>query len=232
MKKGDPACDLVIAWTLFEGKSREAFCADLPAVEAMMCKALITVGGHIGINLVEFEKSWHVVDAVLADHARGREAPNDKPLQPTRTRILSPNHPPSHGGTRDILAEVMLSRDLCVPIRLSRRAITSPASPRSIERRHGGIVFQRLAAVTISDATALQGISIVLEEADRLGSVIPLFASVSEWVWRCASSDDRGGRQDSGRFRRNQVDIPHYAIILEIYNFRGVFSRESISIYI
>lgn len=32
---GDPACDLAIAWTLFEGKSREAFRAGLPADEAM-----------------------------------------------------------------------------------------------------------------------------------------------------------------------------------------------------
>ncbi|ESZ24279.1 hypothetical protein [Mesorhizobium sp. L2C084A000] len=80
MEKGDPACDLAIAWTLFEGKSREAFCADLPADEAMMCKALITVGGYIGINPVEFEKSWHVADEVLADHARGREVPNGTPL--------------------------------------------------------------------------------------------------------------------------------------------------------
>ncbi|ESZ24280.1 hypothetical protein X734_24275 [Mesorhizobium sp. L2C084A000] len=41
-----------------------------------------------------------------------------------------------------------------------------------------------MTAVTISDATALQGVSIALEEADRLGGVILLFASVSKWVWR------------------------------------------------
>ncbi|WP_206535501.1 hypothetical protein, partial [Mesorhizobium sp. M7A.F.Ca.CA.004.09.1.2] len=46
--------------------------------------------------------------------------------------------------------------------------------------RHGGIVFQRLAAVTIGDTTALQEVSTALEGADTLGSVIPLFASVSE----------------------------------------------------
>lgn len=28
---GDPACDLTIAWTLFSGKSRKAFCASLPS---------------------------------------------------------------------------------------------------------------------------------------------------------------------------------------------------------
>jgi aminoglycoside phosphotransferase (APT) family kinase protein len=76
---GDPACDLAIAWTLFEGKSREAFRAGLPADEAMwargrgwtLWKALITVAGHIDINPVEVEKSRYVIDQVLADHTRG-----------------------------------------------------------------------------------------------------------------------------------------------------------------
>ncbi|RWC50170.1 MAG: aminoglycoside phosphotransferase family protein [Mesorhizobium sp.] len=76
---GDPACDLAIAWTLFEGKSREAFRARLSADEAMwargrgwtLWKALITVAGHIGVNPVEVEKSRHVIDEVLADHAHG-----------------------------------------------------------------------------------------------------------------------------------------------------------------
>lgn len=76
---GDPACDLAIAWTLFEGKSREAFRAGLPADEAMwargrgwtLWKALITAAGHIDVNPVEVEKSRYVIDEVLADHARG-----------------------------------------------------------------------------------------------------------------------------------------------------------------
>ena len=75
---GDPACDLAIAWTLFEGESRQAFRAGLPADEAMwargrgwtLWKALITLAGHIDINPVEVEKSRHVIDEVLADHAR------------------------------------------------------------------------------------------------------------------------------------------------------------------
>ncbi|RUX81770.1 aminoglycoside phosphotransferase family protein, partial [Mesorhizobium sp. M7A.F.Ca.CA.004.08.2.1] len=75
---GDPACDLAIAWTLFEGKSREAFRAGLPADEAMwargrgwtLWKALITVAGQIDVYPVEVEKSRHVIDEVLADHAR------------------------------------------------------------------------------------------------------------------------------------------------------------------
>lgn len=61
---GDPACDLAIAWTLFEGKSREAFRAGLPADGAMwargrgwtLWKALITVAGQIDANPVEVEK--------------------------------------------------------------------------------------------------------------------------------------------------------------------------------
>ena len=75
---GDPACDLAIAWTLFEGESRNIFRAGLPADEAMwargrgwtLWKALITVAGQIGVNASEVEKSRHVIDEVLAD-ARG-----------------------------------------------------------------------------------------------------------------------------------------------------------------
>jgi aminoglycoside phosphotransferase (APT) family kinase protein len=75
---GDPACDLAIAWTLFEGKSREAFRAGLPADEAMwargrgwmLWKALITTAGQIDVSPVEVEKSRHVIDEVLADRAQ------------------------------------------------------------------------------------------------------------------------------------------------------------------
>jgi aminoglycoside phosphotransferase (APT) family kinase protein len=75
---GDPSCDLAIAWTLFEGESREVFRAGLQADEASwargrgwtLWKALITVAGHIGINPVEVEKSRHLIDEVLADHWR------------------------------------------------------------------------------------------------------------------------------------------------------------------
>ncbi|RWH84325.1 MAG: aminoglycoside phosphotransferase family protein [Mesorhizobium sp.] len=75
---GDPSCDLAIAWTLFEGKSREVFRAALQADEASwargrgwtLWKALITVAGHIDINPVEVEKSRRVINEVLADHLR------------------------------------------------------------------------------------------------------------------------------------------------------------------
>jgi aminoglycoside phosphotransferase (APT) family kinase protein len=72
---GDPSCDLVIAWTLFEGESREVFRAGIAVDDAAwargrgwaLWKALIIVAGHID-NPVEVEKSWRVIDAVLADH--------------------------------------------------------------------------------------------------------------------------------------------------------------------
>lgn len=75
---GDPSCDLAIAWTLFEGNSREVFRAGLPADEAMwargrgwtLWKALITLAGDIDIDSVEVEKSRRVIDEVLDDHQR------------------------------------------------------------------------------------------------------------------------------------------------------------------
>ncbi|MER9656031.1 aminoglycoside phosphotransferase family protein [Mesorhizobium sp. M0152] len=75
---GDPSCDLAIAWTLFEGESREAFRAGLAADKAIwargrgwaLWKALITAAGHIDVDPVEVGKSWQVIDEVLADHRR------------------------------------------------------------------------------------------------------------------------------------------------------------------
>jgi aminoglycoside phosphotransferase (APT) family kinase protein len=75
---GDPACDLVVAWTLLDGPARAAFRAALPADEAMwarargwaLWKALITLAAPDA-------ERWHaestrVVDLVLAEHASGR----------------------------------------------------------------------------------------------------------------------------------------------------------------
>ncbi|ANT50845.1 aminoglycoside phosphotransferase family protein [Mesorhizobium amorphae] len=74
---GDPACDLVIAWTEFSGESRQAFRDALALDEQTwarargwaLWKALITASGHDG-NQREAEKSWTVIDEVLADHRR------------------------------------------------------------------------------------------------------------------------------------------------------------------
>ncbi|YBV97089.1 aminoglycoside phosphotransferase family protein [Phyllobacteriaceae bacterium JZ32] len=72
---GDPACDLVIAWTQFSGESREAFRAALSLDGETWCrargwalwKALITASGHDS-NQREAEKSWRIIKEVLADH--------------------------------------------------------------------------------------------------------------------------------------------------------------------
>jgi aminoglycoside phosphotransferase (APT) family kinase protein len=74
---GDPACDLVIAWTLFSGGSREAFRTAL-SLDAdtwsrargwALWKALITAAGHDG-NQRDSEKAWQVIDELLSDHRR------------------------------------------------------------------------------------------------------------------------------------------------------------------
>lgn len=78
---GDPACDLVIAWALFDGESRKAFRNGLQLDEATwargrgwaLWKALITVAG-IDANQVEAEKSRRVIEAVLADHKASQTA--------------------------------------------------------------------------------------------------------------------------------------------------------------
>jgi len=75
---GDPACDLVIAWTFLSGDSREAFRSALPLDGATwargrgwaLWKGLITLAGHIDTNLEEAGKARRVIDEVLADHKR------------------------------------------------------------------------------------------------------------------------------------------------------------------
>lgn len=76
---GDPACDLVIAWTVFSGESREEFRAALPLDAATwargrgwaLWKALITLAQHINTNPIEAGKARRVIDEVLADHKNG-----------------------------------------------------------------------------------------------------------------------------------------------------------------
>ena len=84
---GDPACDLVIAWTFFSGDNREAFRRGLPVDEATwargrgwaLWKALTTLvharegGPDADAAAVRF--GWRcsaseVIDAVLTDHRR------------------------------------------------------------------------------------------------------------------------------------------------------------------
>ena len=75
---GDPACDVVIAWTLLSGASREAFRAAFPADSATwargrgwaLWKALITLNGHLDTDPVEATAARRTIDDVLLDHRR------------------------------------------------------------------------------------------------------------------------------------------------------------------
>lgn len=75
---GDPACDLVIAWTFFKGESRDAFRIALPLDNDTwargrgwaLWKALIVCAKLSGTNSLEIENSRGVIEEVLADYAR------------------------------------------------------------------------------------------------------------------------------------------------------------------
>jgi aminoglycoside phosphotransferase (APT) family kinase protein len=75
---GDPACDLAIAWTLFDEPSRAAYRAALPLDDATWArgrgwtqwKALITFAGMSGANPLAAGEARRTLDAVLADHHR------------------------------------------------------------------------------------------------------------------------------------------------------------------
>jgi aminoglycoside phosphotransferase (APT) family kinase protein len=77
MAVGDPACDLAMAWTLFENKSRDAFRAALPLdVDTwargrgwVLWKALILAAGLSTSNAYEAAHPWRVIDEVLGDDA-------------------------------------------------------------------------------------------------------------------------------------------------------------------
>jgi aminoglycoside phosphotransferase (APT) family kinase protein len=77
MAAGDPASDLVIAWTMFSGESRAAFLAALPldadtwtrARGWALWKALKTAAGHDG-NQREAAGAWRTIEAVLAEPQR------------------------------------------------------------------------------------------------------------------------------------------------------------------
>lgn len=74
----DPACDLSIAWTMFDGESREAFRAALLLDRGTwargrgwtLWKALIVAAEMPGTDRLEVEKSRRVIADVLADHVR------------------------------------------------------------------------------------------------------------------------------------------------------------------
>ncbi|MER6004839.1 aminoglycoside phosphotransferase family protein [Nonomuraea angiospora] len=73
---GDPACDLVIAWTMFSGDSREAFRRAACQDRAMwarargwaLWKALIVLAEKLGTDEEQAAVQRRVIDEVLADH--------------------------------------------------------------------------------------------------------------------------------------------------------------------
>jgi len=73
---GDPACDLAIAWTFFEGKSRAAFRATLSLDAATwargrgwtLWKALFVWARLPGANTADSDKSERIIDALIAEH--------------------------------------------------------------------------------------------------------------------------------------------------------------------
>ncbi|MGI8690674.1 MAG: aminoglycoside phosphotransferase family protein [Thermomicrobiales bacterium] len=76
---GDPACDLMIAWTLFSGESREVFRAALAVDDATWARgrgwalswALIFIPYYVNTNPIEVNKARRTIDEVLSDRARG-----------------------------------------------------------------------------------------------------------------------------------------------------------------
>jgi aminoglycoside phosphotransferase (APT) family kinase protein len=72
---GDPACDLAIAWTLFEDESRQAFRSALPLDASAwargrgwaLWKALIVLAALPGANPLGAGNALHIIKAVLAD---------------------------------------------------------------------------------------------------------------------------------------------------------------------
>ncbi|MEV5957074.1 aminoglycoside phosphotransferase family protein [Streptomyces sp. NPDC051987] len=75
---GDPACDLVIAWTMFSGDSREAFRKTLAQDAGMwarargwaLWKALLVLSECVDTDAARAAEQRRVIDEVLTDHTR------------------------------------------------------------------------------------------------------------------------------------------------------------------
>jgi len=76
---GDPACDLMVAWGLFSGESRDVFRAALSVDDATWVRgrghalswALIFIPYYLDTNPAGIAAALHVIDEVLADRPRG-----------------------------------------------------------------------------------------------------------------------------------------------------------------
>jgi aminoglycoside phosphotransferase (APT) family kinase protein len=75
---GDPACDVVIAWTFLAGDSRDRFRAALGVDDATwsrgrgwcLWKALITLPDHLESGSPDAARARRDIERVIADHAR------------------------------------------------------------------------------------------------------------------------------------------------------------------
>ena len=75
---GDPACDVVVAWTFLSGQSRDRFRADLGVDAATwsrgrgwgLWKALISLVGHLENDSPDAALARRDIEQILADHAR------------------------------------------------------------------------------------------------------------------------------------------------------------------
>jgi aminoglycoside phosphotransferase (APT) family kinase protein len=73
---GDPACDLMIAWGLFSGESREIFRSILAVDDATwargrgqaLSQAVIFVPYYLNTNPVGVDNACHMIDEVLTDY--------------------------------------------------------------------------------------------------------------------------------------------------------------------
>lgn len=76
---GDPACDMVIAWTLLEPSSRVLFRERLAVSDAIwnrgrgwaLWKAMIVVANIIETNAIEAASSQYAIDQLVQDHTTG-----------------------------------------------------------------------------------------------------------------------------------------------------------------
>lgn len=76
---GDPACDLMVAWGLFSGESRDVFRVALSVDDATWARgrghalswALIFIPYYLDTNPLGVAAALHTIDEVLADRPRG-----------------------------------------------------------------------------------------------------------------------------------------------------------------
>ena len=77
---GDPACDLMIAWNLFTGESRDAFRSALGVDDAIwargrghaLSQALIFIPYYLNTNPVGVKNAWRAVNEILADFSENK----------------------------------------------------------------------------------------------------------------------------------------------------------------